>query len=259
MRKIDIDNLAELPGTVIQDGETFSFQCHSGLSCFNLCCRNLNLFLYPYDVLRLKRRLGVPSEAFLDNHVDVVMREGSHFPDVLLKMSETQERTCPFLSPSGCRVYADRPDACRTFPVEQGLFYDADGQAAEINLFRPPAFCRGQYEDRVWTVRSWTADQEARTYHRMTVKWSKVKQLFQKDPWGTEGPQGRAAKMSFMATYNIDRFKEFLFNSSFLRRYHVKQALLKKMTSDETALLAFGFEWVKLFVWGIRSRQIRLR
>lgn len=259
MRKIDIDNLAELPGELIQKGQTFRFKCHAGLSCFNRCCRNLNLFLYPYDVIRLKHRLDISSDAFLDEHVDVVLRGGSYFPEVLLKMSANHERTCPFLTPSGCRVYSDRPDACRTFPVEQGIYYDADGHPDEVSLFRPPAFCQGQHEDRVWTIESWTADQEAQTHHRMTVKWSRVKLLFQKDPWGADGPQGRKAKMAFMATYNIDRFREFIFNSSFLKRYHVKQTLLKQIKADESALLEFGFEWVKLFVWGIRVKQIRQR
>jgi Fe-S-cluster containining protein len=260
VRRIDIETPEKLPGQLIKKDDTFSFQCHSRLSCFNLCCRNLNLFLYPYDVIRLKNRLGISSDQFLDKHVDAVMREDSHFPDVLLKMSENKEKTCPFLTASGCVVYSDRPDACRTFPVEQGLYYEAGkGRSTVISFFRPPDFCLGQHEDKTWTVQSWAEDQEAEDYHQMTVTWSKVKQLFQKDPWGSEGPQGRKAKMAFMVTYNIDRFRDFIFNSSFLKRYHVKTALLKKMKTDEVELLNFGFDWVKLFVWGIRAKQIRLR
>ena len=260
MRKIDIENPEKLPGQLIKKGDTFKFQCHSGLSCFNRCCRNLNLFLYPYDIIRLKHRLGISSDQFLDKHVDVVMRETSYFPDVLLKMSENQEKTCPFLTEAGCVGYSDRPDACRTFPVEQGLYYTAGkGQSSVISFFRPPDFCLGQHEDTVWTVQSWMQDQEAADYQRMTAKWSKVKQLFQKNPWGEEGPQGRKAKMAFMATYNIDGFRDFIFNSSYLKWYRVKTALLKKMKTDDVELLKFGFEWVKLFVWGIRTKDIRLR
>jgi Fe-S-cluster containining protein len=260
MKKIDIEKPEKLPGQMIKKGDTFSFQCHSELSCFNQCCRNLNLFLYPYDVLRLRNRLGLSSDQFLDQHVDVVMRKANYFPDVILKMSENTEKTCPFLATSGCVVYADRPDSCRTFPVEQGIYYDAEKQKSKVlSFFRPPDFCLGQHEDTEWTVQSWMEDQEAKTYHRMTVEWSKVKQLFQKDPWGVEGPQGRKAKMAFMATYNIDRFREFLFNSSFLKRYRVKAAVLKKIKVDETELLNFGFEWLKYFVWGIRGKHIRLR
>jgi hypothetical protein len=90
----------------------------------------------------------------------------------------------------------------------------------------------------------------------MTGRWAEVKRLFQADPWGSEGPEGQKGKMAFMATYNIDRFSDFVFNSSFLKRYKVKSVLLKKMKADDTQLLMFGFEWVKFFVWGIRTKNI---
>ena len=62
-----------------------------------------------------------------------------------------------------------------------------------------------------------------------------------------------------MATYNVDRFREFVYRSSFLKRYKVKSALLKKMQTDDLAMLRFGFDWVKLFVWAIPSKRIRKR
>jgi len=260
VRSIDTDNLEDLPGRLIKDGDTFSFRCHAGISCFNRCCRNLNLFLYPYDVLRLKSGLDMTSDAFLEHDVDVVMRPGNFFPDVLLRMSDNPEKTCPFLSDTGCRVYTDRPDSCRTFPIEQGLYQGAEkGRASRVCFFRPPAFCMGQYEEEKWTVQSWAKDQEAQLYNKMTLQWSQVKQLFGQDPWGSEGPEGSRAKMAFMATYNIDRFRGFIFESSFLKRYKVKKALLKSMRSSDLEMLKFGFDWVKLFIWGIKSKKIRLR
>ena len=63
--------------------------------------------------------------------------------------------------------------------------------------------------------------------------------------------------MAFMAAYNIDSFKAFVFESSFLKRYRVKPALVRKLRRSERALLGFGFEWIKLFVWGMPSSQIR--
>jgi Fe-S-cluster containining protein len=260
LKKIDVDNLEALSGQLLREGETFSFRCHPALACFNRCCRNLNLFLYPYDVIRLKNRLGLSSDQFLEKHVHVVLRETNYFPEVLLKLSENAEKTCPFLSTSGCTVYTDRPDTCRTFPVEQGLYYSAERKTPrEISLFRPPDFCLGQHEDALWTVESWLEDQQAGVYHRMTVKWSKVKGLFQSNPWGAEGPRGRKAKMAFMAAYNVDRFRAFLFESSFLERYRLDRRVLKAIRADEVALMEFGLEWLKLVVWGIRSRHIRLR
>jgi uncharacterized protein len=259
MKSVEIDKIDQLPGKMLSENSTFLFRCYPGISCFNQCCRNLNLFLYPYDVIHLKSSLGISSDDFLEKHVDVVLRPGNFFPDVLLRMDEEREMICPFLSHSGCRVYPDRPDACRTFPVEQGMLFDStENKTRLIHYFRPPAFCRGQYETQVWTPKSWEKDQEAEKYHKMTAQWAKLKGLFQNNPWGNEGPDGPKAKMTFMATYNIDGFRHFIFNSTFLKRYKLKSSLIKKIKTNDTELLKFGFEWVKLIVWSIPSKNINL-
>ncbi len=220
----------------------------------------MNLFLYPYDVVRLKQNLGISSDAFLERYVDVVLRPSSFFPDVLLRMADNREKTCPFLIDSGCSVYEDRPDTCRTFPVEQGILYDADiKKDTPVHFFRPPEFCLGRHDKQEWTISEWTSDQETDLYQEMTIRWAGVKRLFIKDPWGAEGPEGPRAKMAFMATYNIDRFREFVFQSSFLKRYKVKSTVVKNLKKDDVRLLKFGFEWVKVFVWGMPSRDIRQR
>ena len=238
----------------LAEEDDFRFDCHPGLSCFNQCCRNLNLFLYPYDVLRLKNNLGLSAAAFIDQYVDVVMREGNYFPEVLLSMSETKDKTCPFLTEAGCGVYPDRSYSCRMFPVEQGLQFDGSGDGERmVYFFRPPDFCRGRDQDRSLTVHEWIADQDAAAYVRMTREWAEVKALFTSDPWGGEGPAGARGKMAFMAAYNMDAFKDFLFNSSFLNRFRVPTDVLTRIKSDETDLLLFGFEWIKHIIRGIPS------
>lgn len=260
MKQIKKENISQLPGKRLKDRDQFAFRCHEELSCFNLCCRNLNLMLYPYDVVRLKNRLGISSDQFLDQYVDVVLRPDNYFPEVLLKMSETQEKTCPFLTASGCSIYTDRPDACRTFPMEQGIYYDEGGSKSEfIYFFRPPEFCLGKDESIVWTPKTWIDDQEAEIYQKMTAKWAELKRLFQKDPWQGEGPDGPKGKMAFMAAYNIDQFREFVFKSTFLKRYKIKSNILKKIRIRDTELLKLGFEWIGFFVWGIRSNMIKLK
>ena len=260
MKSIDLNKLKDLPGRQIGEKDTFSFRCYPGIGCYNRCCRNLNLFLYPYDVLRLKNALDISSDEFLDRYVDVVLRSGNFFPEVLLRMAENKDKTCPFLVEAGCAVYADRPDTCRTFPIEQGILYGAAGEKETVvHLFRPPDFCLGQHEDRQWTVATWSRDQDAENYHKMTMRWAELKRRFQTDPWGAEGPEGQKAKMAFMATYNLDRFRDFVFNSSFLKRYKVKAVLLKKIKTNDEELLKFGFDWVKYYLWGTKSKIIRPR
>jgi len=260
MKTIGPQQREEILSKRLQDGEVFSFRCHEKVACFNKCCRNLNLFLYPYDVLRLKNRLGMPSGQFLDTHVDMVLRESNAFPDVLLKMADNADRTCPFLTEAGCSVYPDRPDTCRTFPLEQGIMFEGPSQKAkDVYFFKPPDFCLGQHEPNQWTADTWAEDQGAVTYHKMTAQWAELKGLFQTDPWGSDGPYGPKAKMALMATYNLDEFRNFVFNSTFLRRYKVKQKLLREIKQDDLALIQFGFAWVKFFVWGIKTKSLRLR
>jgi len=258
MKYINENELDQISGRRLAPGEQFGFRCHSDLACFNQCCRNLNLFLYPYDVLRLRRQLEISSDEFIERYVDLVLRKEQHFPEVLLRMADNQEHTCPFLSPQGCSVYPDRPDTCRTFPVEQGALYDAaTGHSKAVSYLRPPDFCLGQLEDQQWTTDTWAKDQEAAVYNQMTMRWAEIRSLFQKKPWGAEGPNGPKAKMAFMAVYNIDSFREFIFGSSFLKRYKVKSNLKLKIRKNDKALLLFGFEWIKSFIWGLPSKQIR--
>jgi len=260
LKPIEIEEIDKLPGIRIKEDDSFSFRCHLGVACFNRCCRNLTLFLYPYDVLRLKQSLEMTSDAFLDKYVDIVMRPTNFFPEVLLRMADNPEKTCPFVIESGCAVYHHRPGTCRTFPVEHGILYDASlKKDRPVFFFRPPDFCLGQYEDQKRTIPDWIEDQEAAQYHQMTIRWSEIKRLFQNDPWGFEGPEGPRAKMAFMATYNIDQFRDFVFQSSFLKRYQIKSTLRKKLKTNELALLKFGLEWVKVFIWGMNSTQIRQR
>lgn len=260
MKHIDWDSLEEIPGRRLQKDERFSFACHPDTGCFNRCCRNLNLFLYPYDVVRLKKNLGISSDRFLETYVDIVLRPESHFPEVLLRMADNAEKTCPFLTDAGCRIYPDRPDTCRTFPVEQGILYDAaTGKTDRIHLFRPPDFCLGQYEDRTWTIASWADDQDARIYNDMTFAWAKVRRYFQADPWGAEGPGGKKAKMAFMAAYNVDQFREFVFKSSFLKRYKVKADVQRRCRRSDIDLLQLGFEWITFYLYGVPPACFRPR
>jgi len=258
MKLLELSQIANLPGKQIKAHETFRFQCRAELACFNQCCRNLNLFLTPYDVMRLKNRLQINADRFIDRHVDIVLRKTDYFPEVLLRMNAAQQYACPFVDSSGCTVYTDRPETCRMFPVEQGAIYYAHQSRIElIHFFKPPDFCLGQHETKAWTPRQWSRYQDALEHNRMTLQWSQLRRRFLNDPWGPQGPQGQKAKMAFMATYNLDRFRDFVFQSTFLKRYRIKGSLRLKIKRDDAALLRFGIEWVEHFVWGRKSEAFK--
>lgn len=260
MKYLDPDKLDQLPGRRLMETEAFAFDCHPGIGCFNQCCRNLNLFLYPYDVERLKNRLDIPSDRFLDRYVDVVMRPGAFFPDVLLKMSESADRSCCYLTPQGCGVYTDRPDTCRKFPMEQGILYDEEtGRDRRVYFFLPPDFCQGPGEKRTWTPAEWNREPDDARYDQMTLRWAGIKRRMEQDPWAGEGPEGPRAKMTFMAAYNIDKFRAFVFESTFLKRYQVKPDMLRKIKRDDAELLNLAFAWIRFYLWGLKTKFFHVR
>lgn len=243
---------------MLKKGETFSFRCHSGLACFNQCCRNINLMLYPYDVLRLKQNLGISSGQFLDDYVDIVLRPDTFFPEVLLRMADNEEKSCIFLTRDGCSVYPDRPDTCRKYPIEEGaVFYDNRKVQEVFHLFKPREFCRGKDEDLTWSPEGWVRDQEGEKHSAMTLRWAQIRHRLQIDPWKGQGPGCPNGKMAFMAVYNLDAFRDFVFNSSFLKRFKLKAETIRRIKIDDEALLRLGFDWVTLFLWGIPSKKIR--
>jgi hypothetical protein len=52
-------------------------------------------------------------------------------------------------------------------------------------------------------------------------------------------------KMFFMVCYNIDKFRKFVFESSFLKRYDIPEERVAQIRKDDVKLLQFGFEWLK--------------
>lgn len=257
MKLLPTADLSKIPGLLLNGADVFHFRCHPGLACFNQCCRNLQFFLNPYDIIRLKQNLGISSGEFIDQHTDVVLRPGHHFPDVLLRMADNREKTCPFLTSSGCGVYKDRPYTCRAFPVEHGLYSDAAaGETRLVYFFRPPDFCLGRHEPTLWTLKTWEADQKAAFYNQMTIAWAEVAWLFKDSPFGEAGPESQKGRMAFMAAYNVDGFREFVLGSSFLQRYKVAADLRMRLKSDDVAMLRLGMAWIKVFCFGHKTSEL---
>jgi Fe-S-cluster containining protein len=233
-----------LPG-----GGTFQFACHSGVSCFTRCCHDADMYLYPYDILRLRERLGMTSEAFLLEHTATALRDIPYFPSVMLKMSDREGRPCPFLSAKGCTVYEDRPYSCRAYPLEPAMYGSADGRIDMDFYLVRHSHCRGHHEDRRWTAQQWMADQQMGAYNDINARWARIVSRFRNNPFGPAGIDSPAMKMAFMASFNVDTFRRFVFDSSFLSRFDVPQERLEEARRSDTALLLLGFDWIRRFLF----------
>ena len=56
-----------VPNMVSPD-HVIQFSCHKGIGCWNACCSNIDISLTPYDIIRLKKRLGITSTEFLKEY-----------------------------------------------------------------------------------------------------------------------------------------------------------------------------------------------
>ena len=232
------------------EDDRFSFCCHKQISCFNKCCADVNIFLSPYDILRMKNHLGISSEQFLERYTLMPTDRHQKYPVVLLEMTDTQDKHCPFVSAEGCTVYEDRPWACRMYPVGLASPGDDDPMAKdqEFYFLIKDAFCKGHEEDKGWTIREWIRNQEIGPYNEI----GKLFQEVAMHKWFEKGKDLSPEKiqMFFMVCYNLDAFRRMVFESSFLEKFELDEALQDRIRDDDVELLKFGFDWLKFSLFG---------
>lgn len=237
--------------------DTFHFACHAGLPCFNRCCADVNIFLSPYDVLRLKRRLGLTSSEFLERYTLLPVQRGMRTPVVMLRMRDDEAKTCPLLGEAGCTVYTDRPWPCRMYPVGLAAQREApeDGSADRFYFLLRDERCCGFGAERAWTVARWLDDQQVDAYET----WGDAFKELTLHPFfeggGTLSPE--KLHMLFVACYDLDRFREFVFGSTLLQRFEVDEDLVEEMRTDDEALLRFGFLWLRFSLFGEPTMRVR--
>ncbi len=228
----------------------FKFDCHPGVKCFTRCCKDINIILTPYDIIRLKNRLSLSSEEFLAVYTEPQILEKTDLPVVTLKLLEVEDgeddsKACPFVRENGCLVYEDRPTTCRYYPLGVAtLSNKEDPEGEEFYFFVNEPHCRGFEEDKEWTVAGWRENQGVDIHDQINMEWTELvvrKRSFPPNMKWTE----QTKNMFFMVSYNIDKFREFVFESSFLKRYEIETEQLDKIKDDEIALLQFGLKWLK--------------
>jgi hypothetical protein len=231
-------------------GSSFCFDCQPKVSCFTNCCSDVNIVLTPADVLALARKMGLTTREFLDRHTLTPITKDLHLPVVMLKMGEAPEKRCPFVAEKGCSVYEDRPWACRMYPVGMALPPARVGVQPEPTYFLfEDDFCHGRKETtRTWTVDGWQRDQGIVEREDLEVGFRDLVG----HPWFIGGRQldPRRIELFFMAAYDLDTFREFIFSTTFVRRFDLDDALVESLRTDDHALLRFAFRWLRFALFG---------
>lgn len=237
--------------------EPFRFRCHAGASCFLSCCRQVELRLFPYDILLLKESVGLSSAAFLQQHTR--LGEGAHpfFPAVFLNMREDGEHACPFLTEKGCAVYKDRPSACRTYPLERAVEKAADGSLRSRWFLTGHSYCKGHFEEHFCTVKHWEREQRLHEHNLFNDLWAEVDILFAGNPWQGEGAAGPLQQLAFMVCCNIDAFRDYVRQHNLLAAFRLERDRRRRIEQDDSELLKFGFDWLLHVLGGQRTLMPR--
>ena len=223
----------------------FKFKCHKDVACFTKCCRGINIVLTPYDIIRLKNYLQLPSDQFLAIYTELQLLEKTDLPVVTLKLLDDDQQSCPFVRDDGCMIYEDRPSACRYYPLGvASLSYQGGADKSGFYFFVNEPHCLGFDEEQVWTVRDWREDQGVDIRDEVNAEWTDLvvrKRSFPPNVKLTE----QTKKMFFMVSYDIDTFGTFIFESSFLSLYRVDSQTQIAIREDEVERLKFGLKWLK--------------
>jgi hypothetical protein len=224
--------------------DEFTFRCHPGIDCFNSCCKDVTIFLNPLDISMLRKKLGVSSTEFLRQYTVRLVSESTGAPAVALKMDEENDKKCYFVTDQGCSVYDSRPYSCRMYPLDT-----EDG--IEYSFIVSPEKCHGLCDENKVTVEHWRKDQGLYQYDDIDHDLKDV--MHAEEVWENKIQDPRMQDMIYMALYDPDRFREFVFNSSFLAKFDVDQKIVDRIREDDVALLYFAGQWLRFALFGRRG------
>lgn len=230
----------------------FRFACHPGVKCFTACCSEIDIMLTPYDVLRMKQRLRISSDEFLEKYTRSRIDEKTGWPQLLLLMRDDEKRSCPFVTEEGCTIYSDRPAMCRYYPVGQGIHrleIEGDVQNKEFYMMIREDHCLGFQEEKDWTIAEWRENQEAAHYDEMNRAW---KDIFIRSVSREEEKDGRKQQLFFIASYNLDQFRKFVFESRLLDIFELDDDYIERMRGDEVELMRFAFRYLR-YIFGVEK------
>jgi len=243
-------NLPLLPQNVtkIAREDTFRFSCHPAISCFTECCRQLELALTPYDVLRLKKACGLRSDEFLDRYVIMEQEEYETFPRFYLTMVDDGRESCVFVSPAGCTVYQDRPGACRAYPMGRAAIRQPENEKGkpegmeEFFVIIRESHCRGFQEQQEQNADSYGKEQGLSPYNRFNDRVAAIlqhEQVRKKKRFSED-----RIEQFILALYNLDQFRTLLFAGDLPETTPLDRTAKERLLDDEELLL-HAIEWLQ--------------
>lgn len=241
------------PDTEIQ------FDCHPGVRCFNACCRNIDITLTPYDILRLKRRVQLPAGEFVATYTMPFAMDHHNMPG--LKMAAKPSTSeCVFLGEKGCNVYEDRPAACRYYALgSMGVRKKDAPSVEEVYFIVREDHCLGHNEPRELTVAEYRKEQGCEEYDQHNREWREI--ILKKRSGGpTVGiPSERSLQLFDMCSYDMDSFREFIQTNGFRDVFELSEEQIAAFIENEDQLLEFALRFLKQVLFGEKTIELKAR
>jgi len=251
------NNPSNIQPTKLNADSKLKFRCHPGVSCFTACCGNINIILTPYDILRIRRELNLPADEFLLRFTTPVYLEKTDLPGVKINLDENGR--CPFVTEKGCTIYEHRPTTCRYYPVGMSYFHGAgqeNTEAEEFYFLVKEDHCKGHEEDNEMTIGQWRIDQGIDESDEMNRDWMEI--IMRRKSFGVQATLSEPAKkIFFMASTDLDKFRSFIFESSFLDTYEIDPETLEKIKTDDIELMHFSNRYLASSLFGTKGMQVK--
>ena len=241
-----------VPNMVAPD-HVIQFSCHRGIGCWNACCSNIDISLTPYDIIRLKQRLGITSTEFLKEYTVPYEMEKDGIAGVKFRPVENGT-ACRFMRPEGCAVYEDRPTACRYYPVallsmrKQDEYTDTESYAIVKE-----DHCKGHAENRRLAIADFRKEQGVEEYDELARGWRQL--VLKKKSAGPAvgAPSLKSRQLFFMACYDVDTFRDFVESESFGKLFKLSAEERAMLMADDVELMQFAFRFLKQVLFGEQS------
>ncbi len=155
-------------------------------------------------------------------------------------------------------MYEDRPTACRYYPVallsmrKQDEYTDTQSYALVKE-----EHCLGHNEPREITIDAYRREQGLEEYDELARGWRQL--ILKKKSSGPAvgKPSKRSLQLYFMVCYDLDTFRSFVMSEGFTELYELPADETSKIFADDTALMLFGFRFLRQVLFGENSITLK--
>ena len=238
---------------MVDGNHVIQFSCHKGIGCWNACCSNIDISLTPYDILRLKKRLGTTSPQFLRDYTVPHEIEKDGIAGVKFRPVDGGT-ACRFMTPEGCSVYEDRPTACRYYPVALlSLRKEDEYVDRQSYALVKEEHCKGHQVARSLTIDEYRKEQGVEEYDDLARGWRQL--VLKKKSAGPAigAPSLKSRQLFFMACYDVDTFHDFVASEAFGKLFKLGEDEKALILADDVELMQFAFRFLKQVLFGEQS------